>query len=270
MALTSVTHHLLSWYADLDAASALYPSIQLYLDYLSRIPGVNPPVPAATNGSQLLTYNVYSDWDKPAHPPGGAGVTPTSPSPLVPPPKTGARGVPSPLISSWAYITQLRMASEIAWALGKATDAAVFETRAQASSTAFVDAYWRVSNVTGAPTFADGSLTQQAANALALDLALPGELGGAVLPLDDGQRQASVSAMVTAMDEAQNHSIAGIHGQAALYPALSGSGHAARAAAANIACDYPSFCNEIRSGNATTLWEKFDGTASHNHVCVRV
>eukprot|EP00937_MAST-01D_sp_MAST-1D-sp2_P002214 g2214.t1 len=266
MALTTVTHHLLTWYADLDAAAALYPSIHLYLGYLSRIPGVNPPVPAAANGSQLLTYNVYSDWDKPAGPPGGAGVTATPPSPLVPPPAKGPRGVPSPLISSWAYITQLRMASEIAWALDEAADAAQFERRAQASSAAFVAAYWRVSNATGKPTFADGSLTQQAANALALDLALPGELGGATLPLDDGQRRASASALAAAMDEAQNHSIAGINGQAALFRALSGSGHAARAAAANVACDYPSFCNEIRSGNATTLWEKFDGTASHNHI----
>ena len=161
------------------------------------------------------------------------------------------------------------MASEIAWALGEATDAAHFETQAQASSAAFVHAYLRVSNDTGAPTFADGSLTQQAANALALDLALSGELGGAVLPLDDGQLQASASAMAAAMDEAQNHSITGIFGQAALFPALSGSGHAARAAAANVACDYPSFCNEIRSGNATTIWERFDGSQSQNHVRVR-
>ena len=49
-------------------------------------------------------------------------------------------------------------------------------------------------------------------------------------------------------------------------PALSASGHAARALAANVACTYPSFCDEIVNGNATTLWETFDGKMSRNHI----
>ena len=181
----------------------------------------------------------------------------------VPNPVNGARGVPSPLLSAWAYITQLQMVAEIAAALGgaRAADAERYAARAQHARGVFVQAFLRGggSNL----TFADGSLSQQAANALALD----------VLPNGEGEttaaRQAATAAMARAMDTAGNHSIAGINGQAVLFPQLSRAGHAARALAANVAVDYPSFGHEIAQG-ATTLWEVFtditDNRDSLNHI----
>ena len=282
MAITTIAHHMLAWYGDGRAVRAVYGRLRLYMDYLSHIPGVDPPVApfAAPNSSvpglSLLTYNVYSDWDRPN---AKEGVPATAPSAIVPQPVNGARGVPSPLLSSWAYIKQLRMVASIAAALGEDADAAAYAASAQASSRAFVTAYLRnasddrgVSAGVAATTFADGALTQQAANALALDLfggdQHAGSGRGAANPAQLAQ---AVAAMADAMDAAANHSIAGIIGQAALYPALSAAGHSARALAANVACTAPSFCDEIVNHNATTLWEKFDGKrVSHNHIMVRM
>ena len=39
---------------------------------------------------------------------------PVPPSPIMPQPRKGPRGQPSPLIGSWAYIIQLRQMAEIA------------------------------------------------------------------------------------------------------------------------------------------------------------
>ena len=76
---------------------------------------------APFNETGLLTYNVYSDWDRP----GQMHNTnpPVPPSPIVPAAGQGPRGQPSPLIGSWAYITQLRQMTEIAEALGHSDDA---------------------------------------------------------------------------------------------------------------------------------------------------
>ena len=57
MAFTSIAHHLLVWYGDREAVAQHYPGLQLYIDYLSKIPGVDPIVPPFTE-SGLLTYNV--------------------------------------------------------------------------------------------------------------------------------------------------------------------------------------------------------------------
>jgi hypothetical protein len=90
---------------------------------------------------------------------------------LVPQPTKGARGVPSPLISSWVYIKSLRMVAEIAAALGHVDDAAKYASDAARSEAAFLKAYLRSrASGGGKLSFADGSLRIQAANALGLDL----------------------------------------------------------------------------------------------------
>ena len=222
-------------------------------------------MPSAGNGSHLLTYNVFADWDKPKHAPGGPGLPDTEPSALVPPPSKGARGVPSPLIASWAFIKELRWAAQIAATLGYADDAQAYAERARVSGEAFVGAYFRRLKQSSAFSFADDSLTAQAANALGLDL-FGTNNSGSEATLSPAQQQQAVTSMVSALDAAANHSIAGIIGQAALYPVLSDFGHVGRALAANVVCTYPSFCDEIENHNATTLWETFDGSISHNHI----
>jgi hypothetical protein len=62
---------------------------------------VNPPVPPFET-SGLLTYNVFSDWDRPVI--AGDVNPPLPPSTVVPESTKGPRGVPSPLIGSWAYV----------------------------------------------------------------------------------------------------------------------------------------------------------------------
>ena len=59
MAFVSISHHLLTWYADTEAVRRHYPGLQQYIQYLSRIPGVDPSVPPFTK-SKLLTYNVFA------------------------------------------------------------------------------------------------------------------------------------------------------------------------------------------------------------------
>lgn len=270
MAYVVVSHHLLEWYGDLEAVEAQYTGLVLYMDYLRRLPGVNPSVPPFET-SGLLTYNLFSDWDRPVI--SGAVNPPVPPSRTVPPATAGPRGVPSPLIGSWVYLTELRLMVEIATALGHTDDAARFAADAARAASAFVGAYFRGPSGRGG-TFGDGSLTQTAANALALDL-FPKEAGvdGHEGPLSPEQRQAAVSALVDAVMAAGNHSDVGIISYSALFPVLSAAAAPpdtqvqpnVLALEINLKRDYPSFGDELAQ-NATTLWENFDGTGTHNHI----
>jgi hypothetical protein len=219
----------------------------------------------------MLNYDaeqVYADWDKPS---GMGKMPPVPPSPIVPQPSKGPRGQPSPLISSWTYITQLRQMAEIAEALGHTDDATRFAADAARSSLAFVAAYFRGEGTTGA-TFGDGSLTQMSANAMALDL-FPENTDFAA-GLSPTQREATVQALVRAVGIAADHSDAGIVSFSTLFPVMSSitapTGSSALpgtlALAINVKQDYPSFGYEL-ARNATTLWEKFEGTGgTHNHI----
>ena len=185
------------------------------------------------------------------------------------------RGVPAPLIASWAYITQLKLMVDIAAALGHADDASRYQASAVKSGTLFVQAYYRQNPDDGTYTFSDGSLTGQAANALALELfpeddAVYGGLLTAV------QRVAAVAALHSFVVGANGHSVTGIIGQRALYPVLSatstkpnaatgGSSGSQLALAMMTKTDAPSVGDEISQG-ATTLWEEYDGGGTHNHI----
>jgi len=273
MAFTSISHHMLSWFGDREAVRGHYAGLQLYILYLSKIPGVDPVVAPFTE-SGLLTYNVYSDWDKPAGAvPGGDNVISGGNNSLVPNPRKGPRGTPSPLISSWVMVKSLRFMVDIATALGHEADAAEYASMAKRSAAAFVQAYLR-SDEEGRATFADGSLTQQSAIALALDLFPSGE-GEMVALLTAEQRVAVEAALHRSVVLADNHSLSGIIGQAPLFPALSRTrtkpldastlSHAALAARMNTQTTFPSFGYEPLQG-ATTLWEQFGGGGTHNHI----
>jgi alpha-L-rhamnosidase len=267
MAYTVIAHYMLDWYGDLRAVEEQYAGLVLYMQYLRNIPGVDPVV-APFSQTDLLTYNVYADWDKPS------GMRdknpPVPPSSIVPKPSNGPRGQPSPLIGSWSYITQLRQMTEIAEALGHSDDATRFAADATRSSKAFIAAYFRGAGTPGA-TFGDGALTQMSANALALDL-FPEDAEVAV-GLNPGQREATVNALVRAVVATGDHSDAGIISFSTLYPVMSSvtapKGSAlpgTLALAINVKQDYPSFGYEL-TRNATTLWEKFEGTGgTHNHI----
>ena len=216
MAYTVIAHHMLDWYGDLRAVKEQYAGLVMYMRYLRNIPGVNPVV-APFNETALLTYNVYSDWDKPSQM--HHSNAPVPPSPIVPQPSNGPRGQPSPLIGSWTYITQLRQMTEIAEALGHSDDAARFAADAARSSKAFVAAYFRGAGTPQA-TFGDGTLTQMSANALALDL-FPESDAEFAAGLSRGQREAAVNALVRAVVAVESHSDAGIISFSTLYPVMS-------------------------------------------------
>eukprot|EP00035_Acanthoeca_spectabilis_P015620 m.312368 g.312368 ORF g.312368 m.312368 type:complete len:1248 (+) comp16402_c0_seq3:101-3844(+) len=269
MAYTVISHHLLDWYGDIDTVEEQYDGLVLYMEYLSNVVGVNPPVPAFKT-SGLLTYNIFADWDRPQI--DGDTNPPLPPSRIVPFAVKGPRGVPSPLISSWAYIVQLRMMVDIALALGHTSDAQRFQADATRSASIFVEAYFRGNGSDS--TFGDGTLTQMSANALALDL-FPEDDPDYSSFLTQEQRTAAVSALVRAVISAGNHSDAGIVSARALYPVMSTATSDAESIPAhsdtlaleiNLKRDFPSFGNEIAQ-NATTLWEKFEGTdGTHNHI----
>ena len=258
MAYTVIAHLMLDWYGDLRAVEEQYAGLVRYMKYLRGIPGVNPVVPPF-NVTGLLTYNVFGDWDRPGDMPPSPPVHPSS---IVPPPGNGARGPPSPMIASWAYITQLRKMTEIADALGHSDDAARFAADAARSSKKFVAAFLR------GDTFGDGTLTQMSANSLALDLFPAGDEYAA--GLSPAQREVAVHALVRAVIAAGNRSDAGIISASTLYPVMSHLAAPAKtlAVAINVGRSYPSFGYELAQ-NATTLWEKWDGGhTSHNHIMV--
>lgn len=235
--------------------------------------------------SGLLTYNVYSDWDRPVI---NNDTNPPLPSSsVVPPAKAGPRGVPSPLIGSWVYITQLRFMIDIATALGHTNDAARFAADEARSTAAFVVSYFRsrvctahqglgkdtgdddagcglaqpdsITTGTTGGTFGDGSLTQMAANALALQLFPDADspesmnslenVRSSPNPLSPEQRQAAIAALVDAVITAGNHSDAGIISFSALFPVMSSAIPEPEAQvhpntlalAMNLKRDYPSF-----------------------------
>ena len=185
-------------------------------------------------------------------------------------------------------IKNLRFMVDIANALGKTDDVATYTAMAQQSAAAFLQAYYRTDKE-GRYTFTDASLTQMSALALALDLFPPpppqaedpalsplqssfGQPGSA---MTTAQRAAANEALRRSIIQANNHSIAGIIGQAPLFPALSrasavadgstGLSLAALALEMNLQTTYPSFGQEALQG-ATTLWEQFTGGGTHNHI----
>ena len=267
MAWISISHLMLTWHADIDAVRRHYPGLRLYIEYLSRIPGVDPAVPPFTD-SALLTYNVYADWDKPTGTPDADVITGGNNS-HVPNPTRGPRNTPSPIIGSWVMIKSLGFMVDIATALGRADDASEYKAMAKRSAAAFLAAYLRA-DAEGRPTFADGALTQMSAISLGLDLFSDG--GEHTLSLEPGVRTAVQEALSRAVVRAGYHSLSGIIGQAPLFPVLSRASwsskppSAARASSTsqpslaalalqiNVKETYPSFGYEIANG-ATTLWE---------------
>ena len=223
MAFTSIAHHMLTWYGDKEAVRRWYPGLQLYIRYLSKIPGVDPVV-APFTATGLLTYNVYADWDKPTDKPsqrlpGGDNVITGGNNSLVPNPRQGPRGTPSPLISSWVMLKSLMFMVDIAGALGQQDDAAEYMAMAKRSAAAFVQAYLRL-DADRRITFADGSLTQMSSIALALDL-FPKDGGPLSALIAPEQRAAIESSLYRAVVQAEAHSLSGIIGQAPLFPTLS-------------------------------------------------
>jgi hypothetical protein len=104
-AFTVIAHKMLTFYGNAEIVAAQYDRLKLYMHYLANIPGVDPVV-APFVESGLLTYNIYSDWDSPHAGPGlgtASFSNASSASSVVPLPTHGPRGVPAPLISSWAY-----------------------------------------------------------------------------------------------------------------------------------------------------------------------
>ena len=210
--------------------------------------------------------NIYSDWDKPknAPPPGTF-----EPSPLVPDPTAGPRGVPSPLIAGFVYVTQLQKMSAMAGALGEEEDAALFGAMAEESAAVFLEAFLRRRTEDGERLFSDGGpLPAQSAQALALALF---QTPGLEHLLPNATADAAYRELVDATLVAKNHSYCGIIGQRQLYPVMSRRTTAVRsdktgvaaspallALKMNIQTSTPSFGSELAQG-ATTLWEMFGG-----------
>jgi hypothetical protein len=262
---------MLRWYGDFRAAEEQWPNLLLYMEYLDKLPTVN------TTG--LLTYNVYNDWDRPSGKPGDTTASTTASAtasttastssttadkatdtPIVPDPTKGPRGIPSPLISSYVYVRQLRMMTAIGASLGHSADAAAFEAKAKNAASIFIQAYLRNGS------FADGGpLPSQSAQALGLKLFDPATDAVLAPLLSDAARRGMQKALLDQVMEKEVHSFAGIIGQKQLFPmcsvvpasvnagTLSGR---ALSLIMNTQTTYPSFGYELAHG-ATTLWSVF-------------
>ncbi len=155
--------------------------------------------------------------------------------------------IPSSLVSTAYFYHDLILAEQIARILGRNKDALYFKRLALATRQAFNKKYFR-------PGEASYSIGRQGANVFALGF-------GLVL---DSLRQAVFKTLVRHLKETGYHFDTGMMGTPLLLEVLTRFNRPDLAYALMNQKDFPSFGNEIEHG-ATTLWETWDGKASHSH-----
>ena len=284
-ALITIAHHMVTWHVDLESARAQWPRMVKYMAYLSKLEGVDPPFPPASDpASGLLTYNIYADWDRPKATSGdvvGVNTQHVDPAGSLAIPDGGPRGIPSPMISANIYVRELRMMVEVARALGEHDAADEYATQANLSAHAFIREFYRENKPPASSTpprfFADGSVTSMAASALTLDLFPEDDsMYGAILSAE--QRRSAEDAIYSELSQLTDyHTSCGISSAAVIYRAMSAStlsraeyGNRSLAALAlriNVQRTAPSFGYAV-SQNATALWEQWTtrATGTKDHI----
>ncbi len=153
---------------------------------------------------------------------------------------------PVELTSTAYYFVDVQILSKIATLLGKTDDAAQYAVRADVIKKAFNKRFYKGNGIYG-----NGSQTSMAC-AIYQGLA-------------DENLEVTVAALVEAVKEKDYHLDCGILGTKYLLHALSDHGHADVAYRIVNQRTFPSWGYWISQG-ATTLWERWDGSASRNHV----
>lgn len=148
--------------------------------------------------------------------------------------------------TSYFYVDALIL-SKIARLLGKTSDEEKYKLLSLNIKKAFNDKFYKGNGI-----YANGSQT-------ALSTALYQGLA------EDDQKEQVVLQLAKAVKQNDNHLDAGILGTKFLLHALSDHGEAAVAYRIVNQRTFPSWGHWIEQG-ATTLWEKWDGSMSHNHV----
>ena len=155
--------------------------------------------------------------------------------------------IPASLVSTAYFYHDLRLAARMAKFLGKSEDAAEFEQLAKTTRRAFNKAYFH-------PAKNSYSIGRQGANVFALGFGL----------VPDSLQKAVFGTLVQHLRETGYHFDTGMMGTPLLLEVLTRFSRPDLAYALMNQKDFPSFGNEIEHG-ATTLWETWDGAASHSH-----
>lgn len=165
------------------------------------------------------------------------------------PPEGGPYGSPTPtaLSDTWFYFQDLVIASRMAFILGLTSDQEQYAKKAEAVRKAFIQRF--VDNQSGNVT---GSCQTSYV------LALSGVVQNAAL------RNKITDRLIEAIAEKAAHIDCGIIGACYIFRVLVDVGRADLAWKIATQTDFPSWGNWIRQG-ATTLWEMWNGNASHDH-----
>ena len=254
-AYTYLAELIFEQYDDDDVVGLHYAGIKAHIDSLTKQAGID-------NEGGLLHFSCWGDWC----PPSGCGWNLTH----------DAQGHSicgddnSALVSSFQYISQLRMIARFASILGHADDAAKYTALDKAVSAEFVKRYYVPEN----KTFFEPNrvphveeLTVQTCISLASSLGL--------VPEED-----SVAVFETLVEDVMvkhgGHLDVGIVGVKELLPALVAGGRSDVALHVAQTPDEPGWVYMVLQG-ATTLWETWTGTryapaqagtvtASWNHI----
>ena len=234
-----------TYYGDTDIFQRHYPGLRLHMESLVSIAKVN-------NESGLLTFSSYSDWCPPST--GcrccwdGAGGQ-NGPFPLT----LNGKNKNSVIVSTFYYITQLRIMARHAATLGYAADAARYGGLAtQVAATFQATFYDTVKKTYFEPnheSYCSQYLSPQTIISLADTLGL--------VPVAD--REAVMDNLVDDIALRGWHLDVGIVGVKYLLPTLSRSGHADVAVILAQQRTPPSYVYMVEQG-ATTLWETWTST----------
>lgn len=230
------------YYRDDRLFSQHYAGIVAHLDQLIHVASIN-------HNDGLLTFGLYSDWCPPAGCSGfTAGTKEEDPSGLCPP----ASAANSMMVSSFYYITQLRIVIKWAQRLGFHADAARFAAVLAPLPAAFNKHYFLAGNSTHKATYREPhrSLSPQMAISLAYQLG--------VIPLTNHTAEVIQSLVDDIAAQGYHHNV-GIVGAKFLFPTLAQAGRGDVALMIHQSKTPPSYGFMVEEG-ATTLWETWYST----------
>ena len=240
-AYTLLPEWLSSWHKDDRLFEQHYDGITAHLDQLIRVARQNEEDYTGADG--LLTYGLYSDWCPPQGCGGfNGGDRLDDPSGLCPPTQVSN----SQIVSSFYYISQLRIMAQTAARLQRHDDAARYEAILAPLASAFNKRFFDASNATYREPARNygGSLSPQTTISLAWHLG--------VIPAD--HRAAVIQTLVDDVAAHDYHLNVGIVGVKFLFATLSEAGRGDVALMIAQGKTAPSFGYMVEQG-ATTLWE---------------
>ena len=241
------------YYHDDQIFSTHYSSITAHIDNLVNVTVFN-------NDTGLLSYGGWGDWCPPAgcrpcwsHKQGGGaadhGLGKTGPAPVEGRPSLDSQN--SVLVSSFYYITELRIVAKYAQILGHAADHVKYTKLAEAAAAAYNRKFYDPVAKTYRELNRDCGEYLSPQTLISLSAAL------GVIPAAD--YDAVIDNLVADVAAHDWHLNVGIVGIKYLLPALSAGGRGDVALMIAQARTPPSYIYMVEQG-ATTLWETWTGT----------